>query len=98
MKSMFSNMFSSQACAAANACASASSYGFGKVISIVGIAVAAMHIFVFSLRLLGLISMIIGMIIGMIMGLLSSLPNNSFIIRPSLLYHTAFPRRFPYLL
>ena len=63
MKSMFSNMFSSQACAAANACASASSYGFGKVISIVGIAVAAMLIFVFSLRLLGLISMIIGMII-----------------------------------
>lgn len=60
---MFSNMFSSQACAAANACASASSYGFGKVISIVGIAVAAMLIFVFSLRLLGLIGMIIGMII-----------------------------------
>lgn len=63
MKSMFSNMFSSQACAAANACTSASSYGFGKVISIVGIAVAAMLIFVFSLRLLGLIGMIIGMII-----------------------------------
>ena len=77
MKSMFSNMFSSQACAAANACASAPSYGFGKVISIVGIAVAAMLIFVFSLRLLGLISMIIGMIIGMIILAVLLVKNNT---------------------